>query len=562
MTKFMFHSDNLKSGLIFFSAQVLLLAASLFWSPECFVHGSYFILLLLLLAVLHSWLSFRGPVLEKVRKYLPGFIGAALLTAVVAVSVKPMFRVTSDETNLISTSYSLAFDKKADMTLQAAWLNGEFTPVSRDYDKRPLAFPFLTSLVHTAAGARYQNGFVVNSLVLFVLLAAVYWLSRQYLGVGPSLAMQILVLAHPVVAQAATSAGMDLAAAAFLLLSLAGLKAFSDSPSAARLQFFWLASLFYFNSRYESPLFAFLLLVGLMICAKDLPWRSFTFGWLWLTPLFLMPQLWQRLAYGFRKDVAWNGYEFSISAILSNLKQCWLVLSRPDLYYPYASELIALGFAAFVVFLIQRFKSPVSLERKEKIFITVCTVIFCGLLLLTLAAIDTHPASQAASRLYLIPCIGLSLLAGGLLHGLLAKFRASSLLLPIAAALFLFHHSAAVRNNFPNSYPNPRELRNTLQFLENRDPRRFLLVAAWAPHYAALRYGSVNFEYLRTNREWVRGRFESRDFPEILVLQNIDIQTGNPTAETALEENIRLEKVCEFPNVPAYFSRISRIVSF
>lgn len=557
----MFASDDLRTWPILFFAQLLLLAVSLFWSPQCFVHLSYFILLLLLLAALHSGLSFRGLVRDKTGKYLPGVIGAALLTVVVAVSVKPMLRVTSDETNLISASYSLAFERKADMVQQSVWVNGEFIPVSRDYDKRPLAFPFLTSLGHTLTGPRYENGFVANWLVLFVLLVTVYWLSRQYMGAGASVAMQFLVLSHPVIAQAATSAGMDLTAAALLLLSVAGLKAFLDGPSAIRLQFFWFAAVSYFNSRYESPLFAFLLVLGLVIYAKDLPWRSFKFSWLWLTPLFLMPQLWQRLAYGFRKDVAWNGYEFSVSSIAANLKQCWLVLARPDPYYPYASELVVLGLASFAFYLVQSFKSPASLDRKEKLFSAICASVFFGLLLLTLAAFDTHPASPAASRLYLIPCIGLSLFAGGFLNGLLAKFRVPRLLLPVSAALFLFHHPVAVLNSFPSSYPNPRELRNTLQFLEKKDPRRFLLIAAWAPHYAALRYGSVNFEYLRANREWLRGRFNSRDIPEILVLQSIDPGTGDPTADTQLDENVRLEKVYEFPNVPAYFSRISRVVA-
>lgn len=555
-------SDNSKTRALLFSAQILLLAASFFWSQKFFIHGSYFIFWLLLISALHSGLFFRSHVLEKFRKHLPGFVGAALLTIIVAVSVKPMLRVTSDETNLISTSYSLAFDKKADMTQQAVWLNSEYTPVYRDYDKRPLTFPFMTGLLHTATGARYQNGFVANLLALFALLVAVYWLSRQYMGIGPSLAMQLLVLAHPVVAQAATSAGMDLSAAAFLVLALVGFKAFLNSPSAPRLQFFWLTSIFYFNSRYESPLFAFLMLAGLAICAKDLPWRNFRFSWLWLTPLFLMPQLWQRLAYSFRQDVPWNGYEFSINTIAGNLKQCRLVLARLDLFYPYASEVVVLGLAALIIFLIQRFLSPVSLERKEKIFRATCAAVLSGILLITLSTFDVPPTNPAASRLYLIPCIGLSLLAGGLLNGLLAKFRGSRLLLPIAAALFLFHHAAAVRNDFPNSYANPRELGNTLQFLKAKDPSRFLLISAWAPHYAALRYGSVSFAYLKENREWVRQRFESRDFPEILVLQNIYGQTGKPTADTQLDENIRLEKVHEFPNVPAYFSRISRVVSF
>ncbi len=562
----MFLPDNPRIRRIFFFSQLFLLAVSLFWSRQCFIHVSYFILLLFFIAALHSGLSFRESVLNIVRKHLPGFIGAALLTLIVMVSVKPMLRVTSDENSLIAASYSLAFDKKADIALEAAWLNGTFTSIVRDYDKRPLMFPFLTSLVHAGTGARYENGFVVNRLMLFVLLIAVYWLSRQYMGIGPSLAMQLLALAHPVVAQAATSAGMDLTAAAFFLLSIAGLKAFLDAPSGGRLQFFWLASLFYFNSRYESPLFVFIMICGLAVCAKDLPWRRFQFNWFWLTPVFLMPQLWQRTGYFLRNDVAGSKNDFGLGSIAANLKQCWLVLTRPDYYFPYATELIVLGLAAFLIFSIQHLKLREALNKPEKVFRATCLAVFGGLVLLLLstntAQFDIHPGSPSASRLYILPCLALSMLSGGLLLRLLERFKASNLLCPIAAAAFLFHHPMAVQNNFPNSYANPREFANTLQFLKTRDPSRFLLIAAWAPHYAALRYGSVNFEYARANREWIRERFESRDFPEVLVLQNIDIQTGNPTADTRLEENIQLEKVYEFSNVPAYFSRISRVVSF
>ena len=548
---------------IFICAQVLLLAGSLFWSRQCFIHASYFILLLLFVATLHAGLYFRGAALNAVRKHLPGFIGAALLAILVAVSVKPMLRVTSDENSLISTSHALAFDKKADMPLEAAWINGVFTPIIRDYDKRPLTFPFLTSLLHASSGARYENGFAVNWLMLFMLLIAVYWLSRQYLGVAPSLAMQLLVLAHPVVSQAATSAGMDLTAAAFLLLSLAGLKAFLNAPSAARLQLFWFASLYYFNSRYESPLFVFLMVCGLAAGVKDLPWRRFRFNWLWLTPLFLMPQLWQRLSYALRSDaVTFDKTGFSLASVAANLKPAWAILTRPDHYYPYASELVVLGLAGFVVFIVRRFKDAETLNTQEKVFRATCLAVIGGFTLLMLSANGSPVDSPAISRYYLLPCAALSLLAGNLLLGVLRKFNASAFLLPIGAAVFLFHHPATIQNNFLNAYPNPREFANTLRFLETREPRRFLLVAAWAPHYVALRYGSVNYEYARANSEWLRGRLESREIPEVLVLQDIDALTGTPTPGTSLDAKVRLEKLHEFPNVPAYFSRISRVVSF
>ena len=81
------------------------------------------------------------------KEYGAGLLFSLALTVFIFLSVKPQFRVLSDETNLLAVSKSMLFERRADNVTMGKWYYFNFQPLLRETEKRPYMFPFFTSLV-------------------------------------------------------------------------------------------------------------------------------------------------------------------------------------------------------------------------------------------------------------------------------------------------------------------------------------------------------------------------------------------------------------------------------
>ncbi len=92
--------------------------------------------------------------LRKKRRHIASTLGTGLLVSfawafLVFQTVPLGFRVLSDEANIVAVSKSMSESGKAvNRVMQFSPGNGSGTTAVDVYEKRPLLFPFLASLVH------------------------------------------------------------------------------------------------------------------------------------------------------------------------------------------------------------------------------------------------------------------------------------------------------------------------------------------------------------------------------------------------------------------------------
>ena len=76
---------------------------------------------------------------------------------------------------------------------------GNYNSINNEIEKRPLVFPFLVNIIHTLIGFRYQNPFILNFIVMFLLLSGIYIIVRVFSDTPSALAALFLVISYPVV---------------------------------------------------------------------------------------------------------------------------------------------------------------------------------------------------------------------------------------------------------------------------------------------------------------------------------------------------------------------------
>ncbi len=220
-----------------------------------------------------------------------GLAAAAIATLVLVACVQPQMRVQFDESTLVGVSRSMHRDRVAMIPLANAPAPGGAFDIEWKLDKRPPLFPFLVSLVHDVAGYRAGNAFVVNGALLFALLALLACRTSRVCGPIAAAAAPPLVLAVPVVAACATSAGFDLLATLLLALVLTAALDFGREPTAARATWLFANAIAFAQARYECVLV--LPVVAVMVLLRTRSWPRDRLGRVLLTaaPLLLAPVL-------------------------------------------------------------------------------------------------------------------------------------------------------------------------------------------------------------------------------------------------------------------------------
>lgn len=219
----------------------LLLARLLFWTMPL-------VLVYAVGALLWRWRA-SGFAL---RPALPAAGLAIALVALLFWLVPPTMRVQFDETSLLGVSQEMQRLDVAVMTTGAVPYDGAVMPLESTVDKRPPLFAFLVHLVHRCSGYRVENAFFVNAALLAIALAVAFAVFRRRFGLLVACAAPVCLLAVPLTAVVATSAGFELMASVWLLVALLMAQAFVRQPDDARCIGLCGAGMLLAQSRYES----------------------------------------------------------------------------------------------------------------------------------------------------------------------------------------------------------------------------------------------------------------------------------------------------------------------
>lgn len=490
------------------------------------------------------------------HKYGVGMLFSLLMTTCIFVSLKPEFRVLADETNLLSVSRTMLYEKRVDNITQGKWYYFNLFPTVRENAIRPYMFPFVVHIVHAVTGFRASNPFVVNFILMAVLFFGIFVFVRDHSGAAYAYAAVLLTAAQPVITLAATSAGMDLMQIVFLFYTFVILKLFLQEPAKDSFLLLWAHLLMVANIRYEGPLFLVIILAGLILFRK-IKLSYFDSCLVYVTPFVLLPVFWQRFCLPMDHQNPAGVAAFSFQNVLPNSLNFLRTLTDTRFYYPYAAVIDLLGLIAAVYFIVVLAKKtwPKEEGNKQLAWITlVCLA--CYWLVITSHHMGT-PLHPTQSRYFGLIVLSLSMLCIAL-PGRIPFFRGRGrTIVLLSAAIFLFYNPTAIENRFMNSIFLGRQFRHEMDFLKKVNDRDILIISDRPNLFTAYEYGAVNFPYANADPARLLQELDRHLFKHIYVFQEIAYVTGAPTADTWLNADYTLEPLSEIQLTADSFIRIS-----
>jgi hypothetical protein len=484
---------------------------------------------------------------------------------VIAISVKPALRVLSDETNLLSVSQSMTFEKSVNNTTQGTWYYENFYPDKQliSIEKRPLLFPFFTHLVHVVSGYRVENVYWLNLFVLFSLLFIVFLILRDSLKELWVVSAMILVAAQPVVTQCARSGGFDLFFATFVLLSFVIFRNFLRERSTSSFKFLWMTLVMLSQTRHEGILFFFGCIFVILIF-RLLKREYFEKPLLYVLSLFLfLPMIWPRLLNKDYFENAKHEIPFSFVHFLDHNAVFFKNLVNFDYWIPYATLVNLLGVLGLIFLMFSGEENrDIPAETKKSIHLPLITAATLALLLEWIfitsyfRGSSDHPTN---SRYFVLFSVVLALTAVKLIYRSGFFKKQTTLFFVFCASIFVLYHPVSIQNRFTFSQTAPRQYLFATDFLKNIGHRNFLFVTDRPGQYTVYQYGATSFERVRRQTQKIKSDFERHLFREIYVLQEIEYSTSLPIASNRLPQEFRLEPLVELQNTATSFLRISRV---
>lgn len=360
--------------------------------------------------------GWRGLLCPTRRWAVLAVLGTSLLCLIAEPARE---KIIFDEYVLQSTAMHLHFTRKVSALVQGHDINGVFLP-TRDYlDKRPYFFALLLSLVHDLTGYRLGNVYFLNAVLTVFALAMLFVVARRLVSYSGGILAVLLLGTLPLLAQNSSGAGMEMLNLAMLLLSLwLGILA-AERPSESRLGAFVLAVVLLAQTRYESALYVFavmLVLAGIWWREKKiiLPWAAVA------APLLMVPiPLLQRVLYA--HPIMWDlpknlDSRFALSHLGNNLKHAGALLISVSREIPNSPLLVLLGMSGLLVLIWWVLRRPVRLlaDPAHWVVVSFGLVLFGNLSLLMFyfwGELDDPMVSRLALPLYaLFACCA----AGGL----------------------------------------------------------------------------------------------------------------------------------------------------
>ena len=486
---------------------------------------------------------------EKKRLWISLLIGF-VLSGVVFLSCDIGFKVNSDETNLLTVSKSLAVDKKVHNTFMGKNYFGNFRGVGAVIPKRPLMFPFLTSLFHSVFGFSPLAPFMLNFLILMMSLFLYVFIVSYFSNYIFGLATAILFISNPIVSISSTSAGFDMASIFFFMLSILALFLFIKEDNHFSL---FLSTLAMFcNIRYESILIAFVIVCFAFFRKKI--WPS-ALHWMFLSLFGLMmvvPYFWQIILSKGNYENPAGVDVFSFINFKKNVLLFVTALGSFSFKLPYPTILLLFGLIAMAAIFYLAIKKKICI--KNEIIVPICIAL--GLVIfLSHHAGNMQLPTQAR---FFIPFSVFCITALVFLIVKMKRHVSSYLFLFFSVMIFVLYHPIATEGRFMNRLFLKRELNVVYDFLQQKERDKNILILHRRPgQFTALGYGAVTLEYAQQNWEVLMEELHRRLFQKILLIERIEYKK---TKDTWFSTRSDIKELKIFQVKRDAYIRISEIV--
>lgn len=521
-----------------------------------FVNLSYYIVWAMLLA----WIWALVRYLRKTGFSLRGFasankLGLALtlgLTALIFISVKPGWRVLSDDTNLLGTSRSLLFEHKPLNPTSGYYYYGNFQIKNSDMDKRPLVFPFLSSLLHLALGYHYWNVFVLNFVALWALLFLFYRVFERYSGPPGGFAASLMLVSYPIISLCATGGGFDLLSVLFLALSLLTAWLYLQRPEAEEEGLLFFTLLMFGNIRYESIIYL-PIVFGLLFAWRRVPdWKRLLSTALFSAPL-LLPTAWQRLLSMGHHEQPLGTSLFRVDSLVANTQA--MLKGQIDFTLPYNNLSNIAAFICFEWLLFILLKHKKENQSRLEFASVAVSMIGIGMLISCAHFFIPSYSHSTGARLFL-PFAAAAAFLTAMLFTRMLRVPPWALLAG-TIVLFGFYHPMAIERRFSNNLILVRTTDTIYNYLSTYADKHVLVITERPGQYTVMGRGAISFKYANTNAIDILNSLNRKLFTDIVVAQEILYKTELPRQEQQLLPAYRLQPLYEFQNSADTYVRLS-----
>ncbi|MBM2813144.1 MAG: hypothetical protein HW416_3903 [Chloroflexi bacterium] len=418
-----------------------------------FIYGRVSYWLILALVMLWVWQISRLLVEQRFnlvsfarRNWVP-LVAALGMTAIAVSSVKPQFRVLSDETNLLAVSQSMLYHKTVFNSTEQKRFYGWMNPLTFGVEKRPLVFPFFVQVIHSIRGYSPSNPFVLNAIALFTLLAMIGLVVGRSLGRTATVAAVVLVGSYPLIVTSGTSAGLDLLATVFTGLSFVLTYVYMRSPSGSRLALLFSTLLVFAQIRYETSVYVGLIGLSLLLFgyvrARFLREHFYLYC---LAPFLLLPLQIQRILTPDSHENAAGTAAFSWTHLKNFLAIFLRAQGNTEFLLPHAPLLYWLAVPSLIFLFVRVLQRRASLDLPCKVHLLLMSLVAFAInyvIVFSFHGSDfTHPG---AARYFLNMSVLIALLPV-FLHVQLPMLVTGPRLLLFAVGFALVHHPISVQS--------------------------------------------------------------------------------------------------------------------
>jgi hypothetical protein len=535
-----------------------------------FIQSSYYILLattvLFLSIIVKKIINERKSVVVFFKSSGLGLIFCFLVTTLVFISVNSKHRILADETNVLSVSKSMLFEKRVDNIMEGYWYYGKLHSETSEIDKRPLLFPFFVSIIHSLFGFSYKNLFIANFMVLFLLLSTLSVVLKNRLGVLWGFAGVLLTLSQPIVTLTATSGQIDLIHTLFFFFAFLCFFHFVKKPSGENFSLLWITLVMFCNTRYEALPIAVLIVLAALLFVKN---RNEIFKKNRLiyaaTPLMLMPFIWQRILTLYSSEQAGtNGFIFGAfkwEYFVKANSNFFQDLFKIDFDVPLAEIVNILGLLGIIYFLVLLVTKKIKLDRPTKWFVGTLGLALLFQWGVVHSYFSTHlDRYLLTGRFYLIFCVIFSIAATWLMSHVPLIRRRPWIALIAAFCCILIYHPISVGRNISSTLEVIRQFDYEMNFVQKQPDKNFLIICDRPGMFTAYQYGAIYFETARRDSKKVLERFRNHLYRDIYIFQQITYKDSTPEKGQELSDDYQLETLDELQNTQDYFFRISKVV--
>ncbi len=567
-----------RKNLLFAAIAVVSFSAGFFLPIETLkvVYSSYayyfLFLSFLLWVVLIARVYMKNLRVIAGRHYVGIIMSVVIVTAIFFMS-PPRFKILNDEAELVGISMMMHESKISSTPIQGYYY-GDSANLRRELNvnKRPLLFPFLTSLVHSVFGYSAYHGFVVNYLCGILILLFVYgFISKTFSRSYGAIAV-LIFSGCPIFVFWITSSGFETVNLLFIIFTFLFFYQFLQEKKIDNLELLILTLILLAQCRYESLLFMILILFLLPYLAGRKHVLQYSYV-IYLVPVLLIPMLWQRRLFDavapLIVEQGPSQFEipaqvFSVGNFLSNIPQNIFVLTGLDSNFGFTPVLFVLSLAGVCLLARKKLTDPPEMSSTYNgilLFGISTFILMIGIISSYYWGNFQYHLSNRFAIVFLPYMVFSAIFC---LDSIERKTRKPCKLFLITFFILhlLFYWPYGAHQKNLKTLPLPKEYQKVLSYLETeyKDPRNTLIISERPNLYVIHQYGAVSFEYANSHAREIMIAL-SRYYDHIVVLQNCSQKKGIVMDGSRLHGRFRIQEKQKLNISMSSYVRISEVIN-